>query len=69
MARFHNTTMRLTNNSIAHIGLFALRCRLAYRSEFWKRPWSFPNGQLTLEFSIKFYKEPLRPRDRGDDAA
>ncbi|KAK0513634.1 hypothetical protein JMJ35_003998 [Cladonia borealis] len=51
---------------IAHMGLFVLRCRLAYRSEFWRHPWGFPTGQLTVEFSVKLYREPQRPRETGE---
>lgn len=53
---------------LVHLMLFALRCRMAFCSHFWKGPWNFPNGQLTFEVSVKFFKEPQRPREVGEDA-
>ena len=46
--------------------LFAVRVRVAFLMESWGSPWSFPNGQLTFEVSIKFFRDPQKPRQDGD---
>jgi len=61
--------MLMKRLSFAHLIMGLLRCRVILRSEFWKRPWnlSLPNGQLTLEFSLKLFQEPQKPREVGDE--
>ena len=50
--------IELTCDSIVHFILLLNRIRAAYRSRFWHRPWQFPNGQIKLDFSIKFLGVP-----------
>lgn len=52
-------------NSTVHLALFVVRCIIAYRSQIWKGPWRFPDGQLTVELSLKLFKEPQKPREVG----
>jgi len=60
--------MLITWLRIVHLILFAARCRMAFLMESWRSPWSFPNGQVSFEVSIKFFREPQKTREGGDDA-
>lgn len=63
--------MACTDNAVdstVHLALFVLRCIVAFRMKFWKGPWGFPDGQLTVELSLKLFKEPQKPREVGAEA-
>ncbi len=55
-------------DSTVHLALFVVRCIVAFRTKFWKGPWGFPDGQLTVELSLKLFKEPQKPREVGVEA-
>ena len=59
----------LTGYRLMHIVLFATRARRGYRSHFWRRPWKLPEGQITLEVSVKMFREPERRIAREERAA
>lgn len=49
----------------AHTALFFTRCVVAYQTEWWRGPFRFADGQLTIELSLKLFKEPQKPREVG----
>lgn len=48
-----------------HLVLFCVRCRIAFSSGLGRSPWALPVGQLKLEVSIKFLREPEREGREG----
>ena len=51
-----------------HLLMVALRGVVVVRSEAWKGPWGFPNGQVTIEFNLKMFKEPQVPKQAVEEA-
>ncbi|MCJ1275900.1 hypothetical protein MMC21_003705 [Puttea exsequens] len=53
---------------LVHLLMVALRGVVVVRSEAWKGPWGFPNGQVTIEFNLKMFKEPQVPKQAVEEA-
>ena len=46
--------------SLVQIAMLFIRCRMGFRNGSFRDSWRFPSGQLTLQFTIKFLREPER---------
>ncbi|MCJ1475146.1 hypothetical protein MMC13_003806 [Lambiella insularis] len=49
---------------VDHLVLFVMRCRAVYLTKFWKRPWHFPTGQFTVEFTVKLLRQTQEGTER-----
>ena len=55
-----------SHHRLMHLLLFCVRCRIAYGVGLGPSKWSIPAGQLKLEISIKFLREPEREEREGN---
>lgn len=49
--------------AVVHVILLVAHFRRLVQTRFWRQPLRFPNGQLTLEVTVRMLREPER-RDR-----